>query len=383
MIRGLTGKWVPQSIEGRDYESFIPYDLPPSPDIEWSSELFEKFTKAIECISRLDGAARLLPDLHLFLYNYIRKEAVLSSQIEGTQSSLSDLLMLESEVAPGVPKEDTAEVLRYVRALNEGVKRIQAGEEISISMLLDLHHILLSTGRGSDKDPGFIRDRQNWIGGLTPDRSRFVPPPPSELNNLLKQLEGYWNNSKDHILVKAALVHVQFETIHPFRDGNGRIGRLLITLLLCKEKLISEPMIYLSLYFKAHRNEYYDQLQKIRTKGDWENWLSFFLDGISEVSSLGLILTKKIHSLFEEDLKLIRDSGGRKSRGMLALFHIIQKVPVLTISYADEMLKSNISKPTLYVAASELIKLEILESKLNSQNIQVFIYKKYLHLLME
>lgn len=381
MLRGITGAWLPQSIGGRDYDSFLPNQLPPNPPILWSQELFSKFTKALENLSRLDGAVRLLPDLHLFLYNYIRKEAVLSSQIEGTQSSLSDLLMLESEIVPGVPQDDAAEVLRYVQALNEGISRIRSGNDISIQMLLDLHRILLSTGRGSDKDPGLIRVKQNWIGGITPDRARFVPPPPNEVTHLIEQLVDFWNQSQEHTLVKAALAHVQFETIHPFRDGNGRIGRLLITLLLCKEKIISEPMVYLSLYFKENRDDYYNHLQNIRMAGDWEAWLAFFFEGVAQVTESALETIKKIQDLFEEDIKLVRENGGRKSRGMLELYHAIQQVPVLTISHAGQILKNSISKPTLYAAANELVKLGILKTQLNTQGVQVYIYRKYIDLL--
>jgi Fic family protein len=381
MVRGITGVWLPQSVDGRDYDSFLPNQLPPNPPILWSQELFRKFTRALENVSRLDGAVRLLPNLNLFLYNYLRKEAVLSSQIEGTQSSLSDLLMLESEIAPGVPLDDAAEVLRYVLALSEGVRRIHSGEAISIQMILDLHRILLSTGRGFDKDPGLIRVKQNWIGGLTPDRARFVPPPPSEVIRLIEQLVTFWNQSQEHTLVKAALTHAQFETIHPFRDGNGRIGRLLITLLLCKEKIISEPMVYLSLYFKENRDDYYTHLQNTRTAGDWEAWLAFFFEGIAQVSESALETTKKIQSLFENDIKCIRENGGRKSRGMLELYHAIQQVPVVTISHAGQILKNSISKPTLYAAATELANLGVLETQLNAQSVQVYIYRKYIELL--
>ena len=381
MERGLTGVWLPQSVEGRDYEAFLPKKLPPNPPLLWGAELIEKLSKAIENVARLDGAARLLPDLHLFLYTYIRKEAVLSSQIEGTQSSLSDILMLESDVAPGAPEDDAAEVLRYVKAVDEGIRRIHLGEKISLSMLLDLHRILLSTGRGSDKDPGLIRTKPNWIGEKTPDRALFVPPPPENIDMLLEDLVEYWTKSKDHTLVKAALAHVQFETIHPFRDGNGRIGRLLITLLLCQEKLIAEPLIYLSLFFKENREEYYNYLQSVRATGNWEAWLTFFLEGMSAVTDSTLSMTKKIQKLFDSDLKLIRAKGGRKSRCMLELYNAIQQIPVLTISHAGEILKNSISKPTLYAAAVELSKLGILEVKLNKQNVQIHIYKKYLDLL--
>jgi len=331
MKRDFTGKWVPQSVQGRDYEAFIPNPLPPTPEIQWDTNLVAALATAMANVARLDGAARLLPDLHFFIYSYVRKEAVLSSQIEGTQSSLSDLLIFETDAAPGVPIDDVSEVLRYVQALEMGISRILAGEQISMKMILDMHKTLLSTGRGATKEPGKIREIQNWIGGQTPDRAMFVPPPSEEVANCMNQLLNYWTTSSDNALIKAALIHLQFETIHPFRDGNGRIGRLLITLLLCQEKMITEPMIYLSLYFKENRQEYYEKLQSVRVNGDWEEWLLFFLKGISNVSESAFAVTQKIQALFEHDQQLIRERGGRKSGGMSELYRAAQESPIITI----------------------------------------------------
>jgi Fic family protein len=382
MKRGLTGKWVPRTVEGRDYDAFLPHELPPKkPSLEWSADLVNALTRAATSVSRLDGAARLLPNLHLFLYTYIRKEAVLSSQIEGTQSSLSDLLMHESEVVPGVALDDVAEVSSYVKAINDGVRRTRAGERLSVDLLLDLHKTLLSNGRGSSKDPGKIRVTQNWIGAKTPDRAIFVPPPPDQVHPALSSLIEYCNGSSDHILVKAALAHLQFETIHPFRDGNGRIGRLLITLLLCKDGLISEPLVYLSLFFKERRDEYYEQLQAVRISGDWEKWLKFFFLGVAEVTESAFALTGQIQQLFANDEKLIRDKAGRKARGMLEMYRALQQAPVLTISRAAEILDDTVSRPTLYAAASELAKMGLVSSVLNKQGIQLHIYNKYFDLI--
>ncbi len=382
MQRGLTGKWIPQSSNGRDYEAFMPKLLPPNPAIQWNNEIVEALAKASGGVARLDGAARLLPELHLFIYSYIRKEAVLSSQIEGTQSSLSDLLMFESEAVPGVPIDDVNEVLRYVKAIESGIQRILAGESMSYSLLLDLHRILLSTGRGSDKDPGQIRTTQNWIGGPTPDRAKFVPPPPESVDSALNQLFEYWESSKDHTLIKAALIHLQFETIHPFRDGNGRIGRLLITLLMCQEALIAKPMVYLSLYLKENRDEYYSQLQAVRIHGDWESWLLFFLRGIADVTDTAFNVTKNIQTLFEKDIHLIRAKGGRKATGMQALYNAAQKSPILSIPKAEKILHHSISKPTLYTAATELVNLKILKPlNIDSSHTQLYAYQKYIDLL--
>ncbi|RYZ90123.1 MAG: Fic family protein [Proteobacteria bacterium] len=383
MKRGLTGRWSQESRDGRDYDAFIPDNLPPYPRLDWSPELITLLGKATASVARLDGASHALPDFHLFLYSYIRKEAVLSSQIEGTQSSLSDLLLHENEVLPGVPLDDVKEVSRYVNALNQGITQVRNGREIDLSLVLELHRILLSSGRGSDKDPGSVRTAQNWIGGRTPDNCMFVPPPPEQLAEVLPKFFKYLSESSDPTLIKAALAHLQFETIHPFRDGNGRIGRLIITLLLCREKLIGEPLIYLSLYLKENRATYYSHLQAVRIEGDWETWVEFFLKGISEVADHAYNMTDKIRTQFARDEDLIRSEGKRKSHSMLELHRVAKQTPVFTAAKAEEILNQSISKPTIYAAAQELCTLKILESKLNEKGVQLFYYKDYLAYLIE
>lgn len=381
MQRGPTGVWVPQSWQGRDFEAFVPHVLPPRPDIQWDPSLIQLFSRASAGVARLDGAARLLPDLHLFLYSYVRKEAVLSSQIEGTQSSLSDLLMHENEMIPGVPFDDVVEVSNYVAALDEGIARVRQGENISIDLLLDLHRILLAEGRGAARDPGCVRGGQNWIGGATPDRAIFVPPPVAEVRPSLETLLAYVRESADAPLLKAALAHVQFETIHPFRDGNGRIGRLLITVMLCSEKIISEPMVYLSHYFREHREDYYQKLQVVRETGDWEDWLRFFWTGLAEVTESAFEMTGQIQELFEKDSGVIRAEGGRRAHGMLELFRALQKTPVLTIAKASEHLAGTVSKPTLYAAANRLVELGIVSQGISSQGVQYYLYDRYVDIL--
>ena len=267
------------STAGESFKAFVPNALPPVPALDLTGEHFDRLERANRALGKLDGLSRFLPDVSLFVYWFVRKEAVLSSQIEGTQSSLSDLLLYEQKEMPGVPLEDVEEVSRYVAAVNHGVKRLREGFPLSLRLLREVHEVLLETGRGSTKQPGEFRRSQNWIGGTRPGNARFVPPPVENLSNCLSDLEKFLHDQpeKTPTLIKAALSHVQFETIHPFLDGNGRVGRLLITLILCAENAVSEPTLYLSLYFKRHREIYYELLQKVRTAGAWEEWLLFFL----------------------------------------------------------------------------------------------------------
>jgi Fic family protein len=227
-----------------------------------------------------------LPNTQLFIYLYVRKEAVLSSQIEGTQSSFTDLLLYENDEAPGVPLEDVEEVSSYVAAVNHGLKRLREGFPLSLRLIREIHEVLLSTGRGSDKTPGEFRRSQNWVGGSRPGNVLFVPPPPERVMECMSALEKFLHDDPVRMpaLIKVALTHVQFESIHPFLDGNGRLGRLLITFLLCVEGALSQPILYLSLYFKSHRQDYYDLLQKVREEGDWESWGRFFLNSVLETA---------------------------------------------------------------------------------------------------
>ena len=270
MKRGLQGRHKTVSIIGENVEAFIPSPLPPRPPIEWTSELREKFDRAHLALGRLDSVSKLLPDTTLFLYMYVRKEAVLSSMIEGTQSSLSDLLLFEMDEVPGVPVDDVQEVSNYVAALYHGLGLLRKGLPLSLRLIEEVHGVLLRKGRGSRHTPGEFRRSQNWIGGTRPGNAAFVPPPVEDLAECLGALELFLHDklSPTPVLLKAALSHVQFETIHPFLDGNGRLGRLLITLLLCEHSVLREPMLYLSLYFKTHRQYYYELLNRVRTTGD-------------------------------------------------------------------------------------------------------------------
>jgi Fic family protein len=275
-------------MSGRDgYATFVPQPLPPHPPLEISPRLQSLLDRANQALGRLDGVTLLVPEPDQFLYSYIRKEAVLSSQIEGTQSSLSDLLLFENGAALGVPDADVAETFNYITAMNHGLHRIGTGElPLSLRLLKEVHSRLLDATRGADKTPGEFRTTQNWIGGTRPGNARYVPPPPHEVVRSMGALELFLHDepTETPILIKAALAHAQFETIHPFLDGNGRVGRLLITLLLCSQGVLSRPLLYLSLYLKRHRDTYYDHLQRIRTEGAWEDWLEFFLEGVIDVA---------------------------------------------------------------------------------------------------
>lgn len=381
MARSLTGRWSPETLDGRDFDAFIPNDLPVDPPIVWTPLILKELSLATASVARLDGAAHSLPDVDLFLYSYVRKEAVLSSQIEGTQSSLSDLLLHESGITPGVPISDVDEVSRYVLALTYGIEQVREKLTIDADLIVKLHYHLLHSGRGSNKDPGKLRERQNWVGGKTPDNCKFVPPPPSYVENKLQNLFSYIEESNDPILIKAAIAHVQFETIHPFRDGNGRIGRLLITLILCHENLINQPLVYLSLYLRQYRDEYYNHLQKVRIHGDLESWLVFFLRGVSEVTNHAYDLTTQIRKIFDDDAHVIREHGERKTASLLQLFGIAKNSPVFTAAKAEKMLAQSLSKPTLYSAAKKLCQLGILTSTINEKGTRVFYYKKYLEML--
>ena len=305
-----TGYLVERTTVGESFYSFMPFPLPPK-DFTLSQVHFDLLEKANRALGKLDGLSQLLPNVSLFIYWYVRKEAVLSSQIEGTQSSLSDLLLYEEKEAPSVPIEDVEEVSQYVAAVNYGLKRIAEGFPMSLRLIKEIHEILLSTGRGSRQSPGEFRRSQNWIGGTRPGNARFVPPPPENILDLLSDLEKFLNDIPERTptLIKAALSHVQFETIHPFLDGNGRLGRLLISLILCAENAIQEPTLYLSLYFKRHREIYYELLQTVRTEGKWEEWLEFFLEGVQITAEEAVTSASKILLVFTEDRRKIEGLG--------------------------------------------------------------------------
>jgi Fic family protein len=380
------GSYIKSTIAGESINAYLPPSLPPTPPINLESMqgLMEKANLAL---GRLDGLANMLPDVSLFLYYYVRKEAVLSSQIEGTQSSLSDLLLFETKEKPGVLLEDVQEVSNYVAAMTHGLKRIREGFPISLRLLKEVHHVLLSQGRGSSKSPGEFRSSQNWIGGTRPGNAFFVPPPPDRLMESLSNLEHYLHNNTVPTLVKAAVSHVQFETIHPFLDGNGRLGRLLITLLLCSEGILSEPLLYLSLYFKSNRQNYYDLLQRVRMEGDWESWLSFFFNGVLQTSELAVSSSRKVFTVFEEDeQKLIPESHSSpyarsQTHTLLSMLNVLKKNPIIGIKKAADL--AGLSYPTAGRALGILEAYGIAKEITRKKRGQLFVYEQYLKILQE
>lgn len=327
-----TGKLIKCTTVGESFNAFVPHPLPPDPSLELSPIHFDLLEKANRALGRLDGLSRLLPDTGLFVYHFVRKEALLSSQIEGTQSSLSDLLLYEQNEAPGVPIADVEEVSSYVAAMNHGLTRLREGFPLSLRLLREIHNVLLSTGRGITKSPGEFRRSQNWVGGTRPGNARFVPPPPERVVECLGALERFLHDDpvRTPTLIKAALAHVQFETIHPFLDGNGRLGRLLITLLLCAEQALTDPTLYLSLYFKQHRQEYYDHLQSVREAGAWEAWLEFFLTGVLETAGQAVASATRTLELFAADREQITMLG-RPAGSMLRVHEHLQKRPITSV----------------------------------------------------
>jgi Fic family protein len=337
--------------------------------------------KAEQALGRLDGMTAVLPSPSLFIFMYVRKEALLSSQIEGTQSSLSDLLLFESNEAPFVPLDDVQEVSNYVSAMEHGLKRLQENFPLSLRLIREMHQELLSKGRGSSKQPGEFRSTQNWIGGTRPGNALFVPPPPGEVMRCLGELEHFLHDRSTYpVLLRAALAHVQFETIHPFLDGNGRLGRLLITLMLCEEKALTQPILYLSLYFKTHRARYYELLQDVREKGDWEAWVEFFLEGVIETSEQGVSTAQRLLALFEGDRSKIA-SLGRAAPSALRLFTELQRSPLVSVPVAAEKLRT--SRPTVRKSLEHLQTLGIVRETTGRQRGRVYQYQKYLEILDE
>lgn len=368
-------------IGGEAYKAFIPQPLPPAPPVDLGP-LYPILDKATQSLGKLDGLTTLLPDTSLFLYLYVRKEALLSSQIEGTQSSLSDLLLFENAEMPGVPIDDVEEVSNYVAAMNHGLARLREGFPLSLRLIREIHAILLRGGRGAAKEPGEFRRSQNWLGGTRPGNAPFVPPPPERLMECLDALEKFLHDQATPlpILVKAALIHVQFETIHPFLDGNGRLGRLLITFLLCAEGVLTEPLLYLSLYFKTHRARYYELLQKVRIEGAWEEWLEFFLTGADETARQASDAATKILALFRDDRNRIAQLG-RSAASTLRVHEHLQSSPYFTISATAQAL--GVSIPTVTKSVHALEELGIVREATGRQRGRVFIYSRYLDILSE
>ena len=381
MKRGRTGRYETTIFGGESVKAFIPHPLPPDPPLELKT-LHVPLEQALLALGRLDSLSTIVPDTSLILYSYIRKEAVLSSQIEGTQSSLSDLLLFELNEAPGVPVDDVVEVSNYVASLDHGLKRLREGFPLSNRLLREIHGVLLSRGRGSNKAPGHFRRSQNWIGGTRPGNARFVPPPPQVVPDSMKDLELFLHDEKQQMpmLVKAGLAHVQFETIHPFLDGNGRLGRLLITFLLRHAGILREPLLYLSLYFKQNREDYYHYLDAVRTAGDWEAWLSFYLKGVLQTADNAVTTAQRLIELFREDREKIQREGRAAGSG-LRVHGVMQERPLVTMP--EVQANTSLSFPAVSAGMQLLSRLGIVKEITGKRRGRVFTYSKYLAVLSE
>ena len=382
MKRALQGKYLRISTTGEVVRAFVPAALPPRPAIDWTPDLRHRFDTALLALGRLDGIAHLLPNASLLIYSFVRKEAVLSSMIEGTQSSLADLMLFEIDEQPGVPVADAREVSCYVAALDHGLKRLRGGFPLSLRLLREVHKVLLNHGRGAQNRPGEFRQSQNWIGGTRPGNAVFVPPPVEELMRCLGDLERFLHDQPEQTspLVKAALAHVQFETIHPFLDGNGRVGRLLITLLLCADGVLREPLLYISLYFKQHRRLYYELLNDVRLTGNWERWLDFFADGVVASANEAVNAAQRLLALTAADSIRI-ESLGRAAASALMIHRVMQRQPIASPSWLAKTTK--LTHTTVNRSLAHLQALGIVREITQKQRDRVFSYTGYAAILNE
>jgi Fic family protein len=382
MNRGVTGRYEVTNVAGERADAFVPVPLPPDPPLAFEGALQEVLEPALLALGRLDGVSTQLPDTALFLYAYVRKEAVLSSQIEGTQSSLADLLLFELDEAPGVPLDDVVEVSNYVAALDHGLARLREGFPLCNRLIREIHGVLLSGGRGSSKNPGEFRRSQNWIGGSRPGNAVFVPPPHHLVPDCMSELEGFLHeDGRDlPVLVRAGLAHAQFETIHPFLDGNGRVGRLLITLLLCQSGVLREPLLYLSLYLKQNRAAYYALLDSVRRDGDWEAWLAFFLEGVRQTAEGAVAATQQLAALFLEDRERIVPTG-RRAGSALRVHDALEARPIASLQ--DVCARTGLSLPAVGSAMDLLVELGIARELTGKRRNRLFAYDQYLAILNE
>lgn len=382
MKRGETGTYEVTTVGGEPVRAFVPRPLPPAPSLTLDAVLQPLLEAALLAVGRLDGVSTLLPDMSLFLYAYVRKEAVLSSQIEGTQSSLSDLLLFELDEAPGVPLDDVVEVSNYVAALDHGLARLREGFPLSNRLIREIHGVLLSRGRGSGKDPGEFRRSQNWIGGSRPGNAAFVPPPPPAVPECMAALERFMHAESDGlpVLLRAGLTHVQFETVHPFLDGNGRVGRLLITFLLCHAGVLREPLLYLSLYFKQNRSTYYELLDRVRRDGDWEAWLAFFLEGVKQVAEGAVSTAERLGEMFRTDRARV-EASGRRAGSALRVHEALKARPIQSMPAIRDT--TGLSFPAVSSSMDLLVELGIARELTGKRRNRLFVYDGYLAVLNE
>lgn len=365
------------------YTSFIPNGLPPNPKVAMDEEMGTLLSAADQALGRLDGASDILPNPDLLVFMYVRKEAVLSSQIEGTQASLIDVLKFEAAAADPSRPQDVGEVVNYVAALNHGLKRLQ-NLPISLRLIREIHERLMQGVRGEEKTPGQFRRTQNWIGspGSTLATARFIPPPPHEMNESLHDLERFLHDRGPMpILLKIGLAHAQFETVHPFLDGNGRVGRLLITFLLCESHVLRHPLLYLSYYFRKYQSDYYDRLQAIRDQGDWEGWLKFFLQGVRETSEEATETARRIVRMREEHRELIRQKLGAGSGKALSLLESLFWRPIISVQHAADATK--LAFPNASALVVRLQKLGLLAEVTGRRRNRRFAYRSFLDLFRD
>jgi Fic family protein len=377
---GRAGTLVRQQAGPAGFEAFIPAPLPPAPPLALSPELQRAHEAAVHAVGLLEGVSRTM-DPDRLLYMYVRKEAVLSSEIEGTQSTLADLLAFENHSAPGTTLDDVQEVSRYVAALDHGLGLIRRGElPLSLRLIRELHGVLMRDGRGSVQSPGEFRRTQNWIGGTRPGNALFVPPPPHEMLVALDNLERFLHDEYGRTapILKAGLTHAQFETIHPFLDGNGRVGRLLISLILCADGMLTRPFFYFSLYLKENRAAYYDALQRIRTHGEWEQWIHFYLVGVEAVARQATGTTLALRALFEADQARVMELG-RAAGSALRVYDLLRQRVVLSAPRAATEL--GLTWPTVNAALQRLTRLGIAKESTGRARDRVYVYRRQLELL--
>jgi Fic family protein len=382
MKRVLQGRYLRVATAGEAFKAFVPAPLPPRPAIDWTPALHRRFDAALLALGRLDAVTDLLPNAALLLYGFVRKEAVLSSMIEGTQSSLADLMLFELDEQPGVPVEDAREVSRYVAALEHGLKRLHGGFPLSLRLIREVHKVLLGHGRGAKLAPGEFRRSQVWIGGTRPGNAVFVPPPANEVDECLKHFERFLHDRPEPTppLVKAALAHVQFETIHPFLDGNGRVGRLLIALQLAADGLLREPLLYLSLHFKAHRQTYYELLNGVRLSGEWETWLEFFADAVVASATQAATSARRLLELASADGRRI-EGLGRAAGSALAIHRVMQRRPIATA--ASLVAATGLTPATVNKSLAHLERVGVVTELTRKQRGRVFSYARYVDILNE
>lgn len=370
-----SGKYINQLKGEAQYKAFVPNLLPFK--IEGSDELQGLLSKADLALGRLDGIAETLPDVNFFILMYVRKEATFSSQVEGTQATFADVLNAEAKIEDIEIHKDVDEILNYIKAMNFGLERLET-LPLSLRLIKEIHRILLQGVRGEWKEPGEFKKSQNWVGGTTIERASFVPCPPEDMPAILGNFERFLHdNSSTPILIKTGMIHAQFENIHPFLDGNGRIGRLLITFYLCQQKALDKPLLYLSGFFKKYRQEYYDRLNAVHEKDDIEGWLKFFLDGVAMTANQAVETSKKIIKLKEEDSRKIM-SLGRSSGKANLVFNYLFRTPILTIRDVERV--TGLKNPNALSLTRKMLDIGILKEVTGRKRNKIFRYEKYVNL---